>query len=347
MIGAIIGLVASGVFNHRVDPEVGNFNNAITLYNQQGVNGIMNIADKYLVLAGLFDLEPGQIKGNIPIYKKYGRMGEAKFVTDMVNLIYSAAQSGRITANDTVQTVYDNIVAPWIGSFGYGSMSDTNGEMITNIIIGLIAEYITGLYKTRWFARGGDYPVQFSSLPAFALPAASTQTMAPGPAAAPPVTPVTSLPTAVLPTNSTPPPPPPQPGTQAWMLSAGYQIIGVDPTYGNVYKAAGAPVVLINGQIVDYPQPVPSIANQQPSVNTPVTVLPTPTQVAIPTVNYAPPVQYSGGGPVPVTPTPDTSVPVAPAPVAAGVSPWLIGGFAVMLLLMMKAKPDGGGVAKA
>lgn len=347
-IGAIIGLVVSGVFNHRVDPEVGNFNAAIQLYNSQGVNGIMNIADKYLVLAGLFDLEPGQIKGNIPIYKKYGRMGEARFVTDMVNLIYSAAQSGRITANDTVQTVYTNIVAPWIASFGYGSMSDANGEMITNIIIGLIAEYITGLYKTRWFARGGDMPVQFASLPAFALPAASTQTMAPSSPSVQqaPVTPVASVPTAVLPTNSTPPPPPPPPGTPAWMLSAGYQIIGVDPTYGNIYKAASAafPVVLVNGQIVNYPQPVPSIANQQPSVGTPA---PTPTQVAIPNVNYAPPVQYAGGGPVPYTPAPTADTGAAAAPAAAGMSPWLIGGFAVMLLLMMKAQPDGGGVAKA
>lgn len=350
-IGAIVGLVVSGVFNHRVDPEVGNFNAAIQLYNSQGVNGIMNIADKYLVLAGLFDLEPKQIKGNIPIYKKYGRMGEERFVGDMCRLIYSAAQSGKITSNDTVQSVYNNIVAPWIASFGYGAMSDTNGEMITNILIGLIAEYITGLYKQRWFARGGTLPTTFAALTDFALPAASTQTLAPSPAQAQPVTPVANVPTAALPTNSTPGPPPPPIvfGTPQYMLSAGYQIIGVDPTYGNIYKTPGsnAPaVVVLNGQVVPYPAQIPSQSSQMPSVGTPVQTA--PVQNAAPNVNFAPPVQYAGGGPVPYTPPAGSDTAAAPPqPQSAGVSPWLIGGFAVMLGLMMMAKPDGGGTATA
>lgn len=166
-IGAIIGLVASGVFNHRVDPEVGNFDNAVALYHQNP-QSVLNIADKYLVLAGLFDLEPSQIKGNIPMYRKYGRMGEFAFVSDMANLIYQAAQNGRITNNDTVQTVFNNVVQPWIASWGLGAMQDANGDMINLIILGLVAEYITGLWKTRWYARAGDMPAWH--IPDFALP---------------------------------------------------------------------------------------------------------------------------------------------------------------------------------
>lgn len=349
-IGLIVGLVASGVFNHRVDPEVGNFNNAVALYNQQGANGILNIADKYLVLAGLFDLEPGQIKGNIPIYKKYGRMGEERFVNDMVRLVYNAAQSGQIGPSDTVDTVWSRIVLPWINGFGYGAMSDSNGDMINTVLLGLIAEYVTGLYKTRWFARGGDFPASFSALPPFSIPPSANAGMAP---AGTPV-PVNQLPTQALPTNSTPLPPPPPVGTPAWMLSSGYSIIGTDPTYGNIYRigenSSQPPVVLVNGQVKLYSQLIPSLSSQLPSAVSvpapvPLPASPLPPQQALP-APYMPQMQFSGGGPVPFT-SPFGSdggaaaQPVQPA--AAGLvsssNPWVIAaavGVGVMLLMGMK-----------
>lgn len=165
-IGALVGLFASGVLNHRADPEVQNFNQASALY-RQNPESVLNIADKYLVLAGLFDLLPGQIKGNIPIYKKYGRMGEYRFVTDMCTRIYQAAQAGQITGTDTPQTVMARIVQPWIDAWGYGPMVDSNADMITLTILGMVAEYLAGA-QTRWVAVKGDYP--FGGLPKFALP---------------------------------------------------------------------------------------------------------------------------------------------------------------------------------
>lgn len=186
-IGVLVALVASGVFSHRVDPEVGSFNNAIALANAQGPQAVLNIQDKYLVLAGLFDLEPGQIKGNIPIYKRYGRMGEHNFVLDMCNLIQAAANSGAINDNDTVQSVYDKIVVPWMASWGLGQMQDTNAQMITYIIMGLIGEYVTGQYSQRWFAVGGDYA--FGTLAPFTLPSTPsvpvTSSATPSPVTAP------------------------------------------------------------------------------------------------------------------------------------------------------------------
>jgi hypothetical protein len=186
-LGVLVALVASGVFSHRVDPEVGSFNNAIALANAQGPQAVLNIQDKYLVLAGLFDLEPGQIKGNIPIYKRYGRMGEHNFVLDMCNLIQAAANSGAINDNDTVQSVYDKIVVPWMNSWGLGQMQDTNAQMITYIIMGLIGEYVTGQYSQRWFAVGGDYA--FGTLAPFTLPSTPsvpvTSSATPSPVTAP------------------------------------------------------------------------------------------------------------------------------------------------------------------
>lgn len=202
-IGAIVGLVASGVFNHRADPEVGNFNQAVAVWQSSRLNAL-NIANKYLVLAGLFDLLPGQIKGNIPIYKKYGRMGEQAFVTDMGKLIYAAAQAGQITARDTPQTVMTNVVQPWIDSWGFGPMVDTHADLITLIILGMVAEYLAGA-QNRWLAVGGDYP--FGSLPKFSLPNAAPPP--PAPIAAPlsvnapaqPVAPVSPNGSSITPTS--------------------------------------------------------------------------------------------------------------------------------------------------
>lgn len=170
-IGAIVGLIASGVFNKRKDPEDYNFQQAMAIARTNGPQAVLDIGNKYLVLAGLFDLTPSQIKGNIPIYKKYGRKGEYRFVVDLCGVIESAALAGQITNSDTPQTVFNRIVQPWINSFGYGAMQDSNAEMITYILLGMTAEYIAGL-QTRWYAVGGDYP--FTSLQPFALPAAQT-----------------------------------------------------------------------------------------------------------------------------------------------------------------------------
>jgi len=197
-IGVIVALVASGVFNHRMDPEVGNFNNAMALVRNQGPQAVLGIQDKYLVLAGLFDLEPNQIKGNIPIYKKYGRMGEFRFVNDLCNLIQSAANQGIINANDTVQSVYDKVVAPWINGFGFGPMQDSNAEMITNIILGLIGEYVSGQYKTRWYSVGGDF--QFGGLAPFTLPTQAA--VAAGPSGTPTQGPTVAPPPVTAPVQS-------------------------------------------------------------------------------------------------------------------------------------------------
>lgn len=241
-IGAIVGLIASGVFNHRVDPEVGNFNNAMALVRQSGPQAVFNIADKYLVLAGLFDLLPGQIKGNIPIYKKYGRMGEQKFVQDMMNRIYAAGQSGAIGPNDTPQSVMAKVVQPWIDSFGLGPMQDSNTEMINNILTGMIAEYVTGLWKTRWYARAGDFPNW--QIPVFSLPSGAG--VAPG--------------TSGTPTQVSAPP------------SSGLTPTGANSPYGPVYQRSGDPslYVMYQGAPMVYTAPAGSVpAVPQSSIATP------------------------------------------------------------------------------
>jgi len=176
-VGAILGAIGGAIAGslNKTDPEQHNFDQAVAMW-QVNPNSVFNIANKYLPLAGLFDLK--KVGGNIPIYKRYGRMGEQRFVTDLVNQVYTAAQQGRIHPNDTPLSIKANIVQPWIDSWGYGPLQDTHADLIDKLITGMVADYITGAYK-NWTAVGGDFP--FSNLPPFSLPQAAAPAPAPAP----------------------------------------------------------------------------------------------------------------------------------------------------------------------
>lgn len=172
LIGGAIGALSSAFGPGEKDPENVNFEGMKNAYNanpnQQTIN---QIGDKYLPLAGLFDLRNGQIKGNIPIYNQYGRMGEQRFVTDMTGQINKALASGAISRSDNAQTIMNKVVNPWMNSFGKGAWTDTNSNAIKADIQGMVDDYINGRTGS-WKAVGGDNP--FTNLPAFGSPPSQT-----------------------------------------------------------------------------------------------------------------------------------------------------------------------------
>jgi hypothetical protein len=172
VVGAIGGAIAGAI--NKTDPENVDFNDAVAIW-QQNPNAVYSIGNPYLALAGLFDLN---LTTNVPIYKKFGHMGEAAFVVWLCNLVYQAAQAGQITANDTALTVMSKVVQPAINAWGYGAMSDPHADLINRLIVTLILQYTAGL-QGNWYAVGGDYPTQFNSIPPFSLPAAAAQSSAP------------------------------------------------------------------------------------------------------------------------------------------------------------------------
>lgn len=190
VVGAIGGAIAGSI--NKKDPEQYNFDAAVALW-QQNPNNIYAIGNKYLPIAGLFDLSLNN--PHIPIYNRYnrqqGRGGEERFTDDLVNTIYQAAQSGRISSSDTPLTVMANVVQPWIDSWGYGPMQDPHADMIQKLIVGMIMDYTSGAAPQIWRARSGDLPASFASLPAFALPTpvapvpTSTPTPSPQPVGGP------------------------------------------------------------------------------------------------------------------------------------------------------------------
>lgn len=241
VIGAIGGAIAGAI--NKPDPENVNFTQAVALW-QQNPDLAYQIANKYLVLAGLFDLTSSQIKGNIPIYKKYGRMGEGRFVTDLVGQINSAVAQGKITASDTPLTIMSRVVQPWIDSFGFGAMQDTHADLINRILIGMILDYVTGAWKNNWFAIGGQFP--FSALPPFALAPPTAATAPASPGAAPAATGTAAVPTA-------PPPPTQTFGNDGATITVGATgNVAVKDSLGNTFQfgaaqAGGIAPVIVNG----------------------------------------------------------------------------------------------------
>lgn len=225
VIGAIGGAIAGAI--NKKDPEQRNFDQAVALW-QQNPAQVYSIGNPYLALAGLFDLN---IKTNIPIYKKFGHMGEAAFVVWLCNTVYQAAQTGQIGASDTALSVMSKVVQPAIDAWGYGPMSDPHADLIQRLIVTMILQYCAGA-QTNWYAIGGDYPAQFRSLPAFKFPAQA------GPTASP-----------------TPSPMPSNPAPSNYAQSGSYLTAGTPGsivTPQGAWQLSGAGIITLNGSAVGY-----------------------------------------------------------------------------------------------
>jgi len=197
-IGAIVGAIGGAIAGslHKTDPEQYQFDAAIAVW-QSNPSAIYYLSNKYLPLAGFFDLTQSQA-GKIRIYRKFGRMGEQAFVNALVQLVQGAANSGQITAADTPISIYQRVVLPWEDSWGYGpEPQNPHSDFMAKLITGLILDYVTGNQK-NWTARSGDYP--FATIQPFTLPAPATT-----PAQTPSVVPVGSAVTTPAISPSVPP----------------------------------------------------------------------------------------------------------------------------------------------
>jgi len=339
-IGGAIGGVIAGAMN-RSDVEVGNFNQAIAMWSANRLS-ILSIANKYLVLAGIFDLTPQQA-GKIRIYHKYGRMGEARFLTDMCNLIYQAAQQGQITASDTPQTIYQRIVLPWEDSWGFGpEPPNPHTDFMDVLLMGLIADYVTGRQRS-WVARDGKYP--FGSLPAFSLPTpAQPPTTTQATPTLPPTPPAPSLGVPATTMTAT------APSTTTVAIPAGFSLVGAANGL-QAYQGADGYFYSWNGTTMSpLTGTLSTTGGQSFQVNagTPVqaaAAAPVPSGL-LSTSQYAPsagPDLSAYGAYPPVTAPAQPVAPIAAGVTGAGLPPWVTWGAmgGVLLILFATARPIG------
>lgn len=184
LLGAAGGALSSAFGNGRVDPENATFEGYTQAYNKAAAQNpalgnqvAAATTNPYLALAGMFDLRKNQIKGNIPIYNEYGRMGEQKFTNDFDSHIDSALKAGTIKPGDDANTIYNKAVAPWINSMG--DWEDSNKNAMTALLKQMGQQYVTGQYQQDWKSIGGQTPFAQQAAPASNLaattPAAQTK----------------------------------------------------------------------------------------------------------------------------------------------------------------------------
>jgi hypothetical protein len=182
LVGGAAGALSSAFGPGRVDPENKNFEGFTQAYNkasspQQKADIAASVQDPYTALAGMFDLRSNQIKGSIPFYDKYGRMGEQKFTNDMTSQIQNAINNGTVSKNDDAQAIYNKVVDPWINSMG--KWDDSNKPAMQALLTQMVSQYMGGQAGQSWKAIGGDSPFQNVQSPSWSGAGAATTGAAP------------------------------------------------------------------------------------------------------------------------------------------------------------------------
>jgi hypothetical protein len=154
VIGGAVGALSSLAGPGKKDPETQIWDSYLPAVSKNP-DIAKSVDNPFIMMAGLFD----ERSSTLPMYQKYGRMGENKFTVDMTQQINQGLASGTISKTDDPSTVYSKVVAPWVASMGKG-WSGVGAEY-TKATQGLLqqmtAQYMNGSYQKNWKAIGGDY----------------------------------------------------------------------------------------------------------------------------------------------------------------------------------------------
>lgn len=157
LIGGAAGALSSAFGPGAIDPETHAVQNVINATSKYGNNPAVasSMANPYLGLAGLMDRR----SSTLPEYAQYGRMGEQKFTTDMVNQINAAVKANPSLANDP-NAVYNQVVAPWVNKMGsgYSNVGQTYAATNQGLLEDMTRQYLGGQAAQDWKAIGGDEP---------------------------------------------------------------------------------------------------------------------------------------------------------------------------------------------
>lgn len=166
LIGGAGGALSSLFGPGKTDPEtqgVQKLINAVGANPGQASAITSSVQNPYLGLAGLFD----ERSSTLPMYAKYGRMGEQKFTNDLASQLNGALKSGAITQSTSPTDAYNKVIAPWVASMGNGwnNVGQTYQQTTQGLLQQMTAQYMNGTANSQWKAIGGDSP--FANLTAF------------------------------------------------------------------------------------------------------------------------------------------------------------------------------------
>lgn len=158
VVGGAVGALSSAFGPGKKDAETANVQGLIDATSSNGNNSQIaaSVQNPYVQLAGLFD----DRSSTLPMYQKYGRMGEQKFTNDFASQINSALASGQITKSTPASQVYSQVIAPWVNGMGSGwsNVGQAYTATTQGLLQGMTAQYLNGTAAQNWKAIGGDSP---------------------------------------------------------------------------------------------------------------------------------------------------------------------------------------------
>lgn len=156
LIGGAVGALSSVFGGGAVDPESKDVQNVINATAQSGnsTQAAQSASNPLLEMAGLFDRH----ESTLPMYQQFGRQGESKFSTAMINKINDAYQSGQINGKSSPQDVYNQVVAPWVNGMGsgYSTTGTTYTATTQGLVQDMVTQYMNGSFRNQWKSVGGD-----------------------------------------------------------------------------------------------------------------------------------------------------------------------------------------------
>lgn len=161
LIGGGLGAVSSAFGGGKVAQETKEWKSWLDAY-EKDPSVAAQTKNPFAIMTGIFD-EKQSTLGSLPMYEQYGRRGQNQFTTDLTKQVNDAYKSGKITNADTVDTVYDKIIDPWINSMGGGwaGVADKEKayvEPAKAVMKQMITQYVAGQYS-NWLNRSGDYTI--------------------------------------------------------------------------------------------------------------------------------------------------------------------------------------------
>jgi hypothetical protein len=188
VVGGAVGAISSAFGGGKVDPETTSMTAYAQQYSsscatkQQELTSSLNPAQGFQVLAGIFDAKNNSPGHSTPQEQIWGRAGEGAFTSAVFGNINSAIQKNPSLKDASPQTLYNQVVVPYLSSFkgsygGGNTNADPNstytlscgtkfGGAMESAIVSLIGNWQSGNF-TGSTPVGISGQTMGSSLPAY------------------------------------------------------------------------------------------------------------------------------------------------------------------------------------
>jgi len=175
LIGGAVGAISSAFGGGKADPETTAFNSFVQANSKSGgvLTSQLNPSQAYQMLAGMMDAKNNTPGHSTPLEEVFGREGEGNFMTQMADQVNSAISSGQVSKSASPETIYSEVVMPWLQQKGayvpadaiISSNGTKNDGTVDSLITQLIGQWQSG--ELTGSSKVGISGQTISGLPTF------------------------------------------------------------------------------------------------------------------------------------------------------------------------------------